>query len=83
MSKPWDNEPTPIIDDIEDHNELTGGNGFVLSDDARNLERRMRAAESLLQWLLHECELSTPAYLNNGVNAAKVHLEAAKKENEQ
>lgn len=78
MSKPWDNEPTQIVDDIEDHNELTGCNGFILSDDARNIERRMRAAERLLVQAIfftpYGCETET---------AINAHLEAAKKEDER
>ena len=74
---PWAGEPTPQTDALWSDED---GEAYVTMDFARDLERRVRAAESLLQWLLRECELSTPAYLNNGISAAKAHLEAARKE---
>lgn len=80
--------PTPIIDAAA-VNRWHASNGKPMQtpmiedhliSTARCLERRMRAAENLLQWLLCESESNTPAYLNNAIKAAREHLEAAMKE---
>lgn len=78
MSTPWASEPTRICE--TDWNKKMKS---VPLNDARDLERRMHAAENLLEWLLRECESNTSSYLNNGIDAAKKHLEAARKENGQ
>lgn len=54
MSKPWDNEPTPLCEKYEMlarfGNQLDDIREYVVGvHDARNLERRMRAAERLLE----------------------------------
>lgn len=78
MSKPWANEPTRMCE--------TDWNKKMKSmplNDARNLERRMRAAERLLDWLVREAD--TPSQLQRvlGLSEAKKHLEAARKDDEQ
>ena len=51
MSKPWDNEETPLTDAASQLWTTTGDeyNDAVKSADVRNIERRMRAAERLLR----------------------------------
>lgn len=71
MSKPWDNEPTPMCE--------TDWNKKMKSmplNDARNLERRMRAAERLLEDI--KC-----TFRGFHMPLVDAHLEAAQKEDEQ
>ncbi len=50
---PWDNEPTPWVDEAAWDQLQDGGCApsvnVITSDDARDLERRMRHAERLLE----------------------------------
>ena len=75
MSKPWDNEPTPLTDAASQLWTTTGDeyNDAVKSADVRNIERRMRAAERLLEdikFTFRGCNMPL-------INA---HLEAAKED---
>lgn len=87
MSKPWDSEPTPLtnkyemlarfgaqLDDIREY--------VVGANDVRRLERRMRAAERLLDVTINDTYPLVPAH-DVLFDDIKSHLEAAKKENEQ
>lgn len=75
MSKPWDNEPSPIIDKAADDAEDNPLASIYIWFDARNLERRLRHAERLLDkvcnWLRVDGELE---------QSIVVHLEAARQE---
>ena len=75
MSKPWDNEPTPLTKKaiIDSHGQWS----FELRDAMANLERRVRAAERLLDHSLQHCKR---AFTAQNITA---HLEAARKEDGQ
>jgi len=76
MTKPWDNEPTPITKQavIDTHGHST----FELRDRMENLERRLRYAEELLKRFRRgETSISAIETLHND-NIA--HLEAARQE---
>ena len=45
MSKPWDNEPTPLANEFEVEEYSPRIRRYIDADIARNLERQMRAAE--------------------------------------
>ena len=64
MKKPWDNGPTPETDDaclIECWTDAVLPTGYAPASFARDLERRLRAAERLLAqaapWVPAECVL--------------------------
>ena len=71
--KPWKNEKTTLCE--TDWNRLLQS---MPIEDARNLERRMRAAERLLEEAL-ECAINEDWSDEDGY----AHLEAAKKEDGQ
>lgn len=74
MSKPWDNEPTPIIDNSDMYYPDTA------IEVGRNLERRMRAAELLLE---DERREAVGMQFDLWCREADAHLEAAKREDGQ
>lgn len=76
MSRPWDNEPTPITNQavIDTHGRWT----FELRERMADLERRLRHAEELLKRFRRgETSISAIETLHND-NIA--HLEAARQE---
>ena len=76
MSKPWDNEPTPICNRaMKEHHEAEGISA-VEPYTARSLEKRLRAAE---EWL--EATLDFIPKDNQGMLACiQAHLDAARQE---
>lgn len=75
MTKPWDNEPTPITKQavIDSHGHWT----FELRDRMENLERRLRHAEGLLEDVLSD---ATIFYEEKTLNRIANHMEAARQE---
>ena len=78
MKTPWDNEPTPLTDA---RTPIRAGSptDFVSARFARELERRMRHAERLLE--------ESPMYIQFGTfkefdAKVRAHLTAAAKENQ-
>ena len=72
MSKPWDNETTHTTNEIV--RELVGNATFPGRARIEEIERRMRAAERLLEHALQHCGWSFTA------QNIERHLEAARKE---
>ena len=73
MSKPWDNEPTPITNCFAVEEYSPQLKLYADINVSRNLERRMRAAERLLEdikFTFRGCNMPL-------INA---HLEAAKED---
>ena len=71
---PWADQPTPLTDADElSQSESEGTEGLVSASHARDLERRMRAAERLLESKMCRRECGC-------CKEAKAHLEAAQKE---
>lgn len=72
MSKPWDNEPI-FSTILNTHEKLGATHPYIDPDYVANLERRMRAAERLL-------EKAQDIYGLWGISGVTEHLEAARKE---
>ena len=85
MSKPWDNEPTPLANEFEVEEYSPRIRRYIDADIARNLERRMRAAERLLDETIVGCEAGRCSDFDwiKWCNKAKAHSDAAWKEEKQ
>jgi hypothetical protein len=79
---PWDNEPTPLADEsaVEEYSPRL--KLYVDLQTARNLERRMRAAEKLIRKTINDTYPLVPEH-DILLDEIKAHLEAARKEDEQ
>ena len=77
MNKIWDNEPTPLTDALWSDED---GEAYVTF--ARNLERRMRAAERLLEDALLTYHHGMTVLQDHTADQIKAHLEAARKEDD-
>lgn len=78
MSKPWDNEPTPIATRASESASTVDAGMVVDLDTASDLERRMRAAERLVAEIIagYEAERGSDFDWIEWYEKAKAHLEA-------
>jgi len=87
VKRPWDSEPTPRTDEASAEWLYAGGDEIeiVTRDFARNLERRLRAAERALFRILAIREEGTLCCDDAGIemgNIAEAHLAAAREEDQ-
>lgn len=78
MSKPWDNEQTPTVDYWEKYDKANEVE--IEYDHARSLEKRLRAAERLLEQVV--CDASI-WYDEKTTAKIEAYLAAAREEDER
>ena len=77
MSKPWDNESTPLVDAVWTSDKPDEEAVNAVCEFAEEFERRMRAAERLLE---DERREAVGMQFDLWCREADAHLEAARKE---